>query len=294
MLYLLQQLVNALSVGGVYALVAVGFALVYSILKFSNWSHGAVIMLSSYVGFVLAQYVRLPLVPTLLLTMVIGGFLAVIIEMIAFRQIRLKNGPLIYFFVTSITVSTGAQFLMYATIGGDFYRWPSLIATNSFQVGGISVSTLNILTAGTCLLGLLILNLVLFHTRIGMAIRAASNDMRAAALMGVDTNFVISVTFFLSGALGGIAGTLLGIAYTTYPEMGAEAMVKGFVAAVVGGLGSISGAVLGGVLLAMVETLVTMTPLGSAAAPVVVFVVLLVVLFVRPWGIAGKATDEKA
>ncbi len=294
MLYVVQQLVNALSVGGVYALVAVGFALVYSILKFSNWSHGAVIMLSSYAGFVLARYVRLPLVPTLLLTMVVGGFLAVIIEMIAFRQIRLKNGPLIYFFVTSITVSTGAQFLMYATIGGDFYRWPDLIATNSFQIWGISFSTLNIVTAGTCLLGLLILNLVLFHTRIGMAIRAASNDMRAAALMGVDINFVISATFFLSGALGGIAGTLLGIAYTTYPEMGAESMVKGFIAAVVGGLGSISGAVVGGVLLAVIETLVTMTPIGSAAAPVVVFVVLLVVLFVRPWGIAGKATDEKA
>jgi branched-chain amino acid transport system permease protein len=183
---------------------------------------------------------------------------------------------------------------MYATIGGDFYRWPNLIATNSFQVWGVSVSTLNVLRAGTCLVGLLVLNLILFHTRIGMAIRAASNDMRAAALMGVNINFVISVTFFLSGALGGIAGTLLGIAYTTYPEMGAQAMVKGFVAAVVGGLGSISGAVLGGVLLALIETLVTMTPIGSAAAPVVVFVVLLIVLFVRPWGIAGKATDEKA
>jgi branched-chain amino acid transport system permease protein len=293
-MYVVQQLINALSVGGVYALVAVGFALVYSILKFSNWSHGAVIMLSSYVGFVLAAHVRLPLIPTLLLTMLVGGFLAVLIEMIAFRQIRLKNGPLIYFFVTSITVSTGAQFLMYATIGGNFYRWPDLIASTSFEVGQISLSTLNIIMGGICILALLILNQILFHTRLGMAIRAASNDVRAAALMGVDINFVISATFFLSGALGGLAGTLMGIAYTTYPEMGAESMVKGFIAAVVGGLGSISGAVIGAVLLAVVETLVTMTPVGSAAAPLVVFAVLLVVLFVRPWGITGKATDEKA
>ncbi len=293
-MYVVQQLINALSVGGVYALVAVGFALIYSILKFSNWSHGAVIMLSSYFGFVMASYAKLPLLPTLLLTTVVGGLLAVGIEFIAFRQIRLKNGPLIYFFVTSITVSTGAQFLMYATIGGNFYRWPDLIAATAVTFAGVTVSTLNLLMGGICLLALLALNQILFRTRVGMAIRAASNDLRAAALMGVDINRVIAVAFFLSGALGGIAGTLMGISYTTYPEMGAEAMVKGFVAAVVGGLGSISGAVMGGILLALVETLVTMTPVGSAAAPVVVFAVLLVLLFVRPWGIAGKPTDEKA
>ncbi len=293
-MYAVQQLINALSMGGVYALVAVGFALIYSILKFSNWSHGAVIMLSSYFGYVLASYGRLPLIPTLILTTIVGGFLAVLIEIIAFRQIRLKNGPLIYFFVTSITVSTGAQFLMYPTIGGNFYRWPDLVSSTTIEIGDITVSTLNLMMGGICLLALLVLNQILFRTRIGTAIRAASNDLRAAALMGVDINFVISAAFFLSGALGGLAGTLMGISYTTYPEMGAEAMVKGFVAAVVGGLGSISGAVMGGILLALVETLVTMTPIGSAAAPVVVFAVLLVLLFVRPTGIAGKATDEKA
>ncbi|HEX2988526.1 MAG TPA: branched-chain amino acid ABC transporter permease [Chloroflexota bacterium] len=293
-MYVLQQLINALSVGGVYALVAVGFALVYSILKFSNWSHGAVIMLSSYFGYVMASRVGLPLVPTLLLTMVAGGFLAVIIELVAFRQIRLKNGPLIYFFVTSITVSTGAQFAMYPTVGGNFFRWPEIISSTAIQMGGVTVSTLNLMMGGVCLLALVVLNLILFRTRIGTAIRAASNDVRAAALMGVDINFVIAATFFLSGALGGLAGTLMGISYTTYPEMGAEAMVKGFVAAVVGGLGSISGAVMGGILLALVETVVTMTPVGSSAAPVAVFAILLVLLFVRPWGIAGKATDEKA
>ena len=293
-MYAVQQLINALSTGGVYALVAVGFALIYSILKFSNWSHGAVIMLTSYLGFVLAAHAGLALIPILILTTIAGGFLAVLIEMVAFRQIRLKNGPLIYFFVTSITVSTGAQFVMYPTIGGNFYRWPDLIASTAIQLGDVTVSTLNLMIGGICLLALAILNLVLFHTRIGTAIRAASNDLRAAALMGVDINLVISAAFFLSGALGGLAGTLLGISYTTYPEMGAEAMVKGFVAAVVGGLGSISGAVMGGMLLALVETLVTMTPVGSAAAPVVVFAMLLLLLFVRPTGIAGKATDEKA
>jgi branched-chain amino acid transport system permease protein len=183
---------------------------------------------------------------------------------------------------------------MYPTVGGNFFRWPDLISSTTIQLGGVTVSTLNLMMGGICLLALVVLNQILFRTRIGTAIRAASNDMRAAALMGVDINFVIAAAFFLSGALGGLAGTLMGISYTTYPEMGAEAMVKGFVAAVVGGLGSINGAVMGGILLALVETLVTMTPVGSSAAPVAVFAMLLVLLFVRPWGIAGKATDEKA
>ncbi len=293
-MYFLQQFVNALSTGGVYALIAVGFALIYSILKFSNWSHGAVIMLSSFFGYAIATQLHMPFVVTLVLTTVAGGVIAIIIEWIAFRQIRLKNGPLIYFFVTSITVSTGAQFLMYATIGGNFYRWPDLISTTSISIGAISVSTLNLLMGGICLAALGILNWVLFHTRIGMAIRASANDMRAASLMGVDINRVIMAAFFLSGSLGGIAGTLLGMSYTTYPEMGALAMVKGFIAAVVGGLGSISGAVAGGFLLAFIETIVTMTPMGSLLTPVVVFLLLLVLLIVRPWGIAGKPTDEKA
>ncbi len=142
-MYFLQQLVNALSTGGVYALIAVGFALIYSILKFSNWSHGAVIMLSSFFGFAVATQLHLPFILTLLLTTLAGGVIAVLIERIAFRQIRLKNGPLIYFFVTSITVSTGAQFLMYATIGGNFYRWPDLIGTTSISISSSGEVTTN-------------------------------------------------------------------------------------------------------------------------------------------------------
>jgi len=294
MIYILQQLINALTAGGVYALVAVGFALIYNILKFSNWSHGATIMLSSYIGYYLTSRLGLSFLPTVLITTIAGGLIAMLFELIAFRNIRLKKGPLIYFFVTSITVSTGAQFFMFATIGGNFYRWPEIIPTTVVHVGSLAISTLNLLMGGACLLALVVLNLILFRTRIGMAIRAAACDLRIAALMGVNINQVISITFFLSGALGGLAGTLLGIAYTTYPEIGAETMVKGFVSAVVGGLGSITGAVLGGILLALVETIVIATPLGASASPVVTFVLLLLLLFIRPMGIAGKSVQEKA
>lgn len=293
-MYLLQQALNAISVGGVYALVAVGFALIYSVLKFSNWSHGAVIMLSSYIGFFTASRLGLPLIPALIVTTAAGGVLAVIIELVAFRPIRLRNGPLIYFFVTSITMAIGTQFLVLAVLGGNFHRWPELITATAIHLGPVTLSTLNLLMGGACVFALVALNLVLFHTRTGTAIRAASSDLRAAALMGVDINLLISTTFFLSGALGGLAGAFLGIAYTTYPQMGAEAMVKGFVAAVIGGLGSLNGAVMGAILLAMIETVVTTSPLGSTATPVVTFVILLLLLFLRPQGLGGILTQEKA
>jgi branched-chain amino acid transport system permease protein len=226
--------------------------------------------------------------------MLVGGLIAVLIEILAMRTIRLKEGPIAYFFVTSISASTAAQFLVLATIGGTYYSWHNIVPTASVHIGAVSISVLNILMGGSCVLALLILNVILFRTRIGMAIRAAACDLRAAALMGVNINQVISFVFFLSGAMGGLVGTLRGIAYTTHPLMGPEAMMKGFVAAVVGGLGSMSGAVVGGMLLALIETAVITSPLGSQVAPIVVFGLLLIVLFVRPTGIAGKRTEEKA
>ena len=143
-MYLLQQSLNAISVGGVYALVAVGFALIYSVLKFSNWSHGAVIMLSSYIGFFTTSRLGLPLIPAVAITTLSGGVLAVIIELIAFRPIRLRNGPLIYFFVTSITMAIGTQFLVLALLGGNFYRWPELITATAINLGPVTLSTLNL------------------------------------------------------------------------------------------------------------------------------------------------------
>jgi branched-chain amino acid transport system permease protein len=292
-MYALQQLINALTAGGVYALIAVGFAIVFNILKFSNWSYGATIMLSSYVGFYVASRFHLQFLPVLLIAMVSGGAIAVLIELIAFRNIRRKKGPVIYYFVTSISVSTGVQFLMLTTVGGDFHGWPRIMSEQAIHIGGLTISALNLWMGGACLMAVLLLNFVLFRTRMGMAVRAAACNLPVAALMGVNINQVIAFIFFLSGAMGGLVGTLMGVAYTTYPEMGVEAMIKGFVAAIVGGLGSITGAVLGGFLLALVETIVITTPLGSSATPVVVFVLLIVLLFIRPTGIAGKASEEK-
>ena len=293
-MYLIQQLINALTVGGVYALVAVGFAVIYNILSFSNWSYGATIMLSSYVGYYVTSRLGFSFLPALLTDMVAGGIVAVVIEFLALRPIRLRRGLLIYLFVTSISASTAAQCVVLATIGGRYQIWPEIVSSAAVRIGSLTISRMNILMGGACVFALLVLNLVLFRTRIGMAIRAIACDLEAAALMGININRVISFVFFMSGTMGGLAGTLLGMAYTTYPQMGSEAMVMGFVAAILGGLGSITGSLIGGIVLAIVETIVIITPLGSSASPVVTFLILLLIPFIRPSGIVGKSTEEKA
>jgi branched-chain amino acid transport system permease protein len=287
----IQLAINAISLGGVYAIIALGFALVFGVLKFSNWSHGGVIMVSAYAGYFAAGVLKLPFVPALLAAMLAGGALSVLIEKIAIRPIRVKKGPAIYFFVTSITMSLLLSNLVQATIGYTFYIYPPMLAKSSMTIGGATISTLNLIILATVILSIVALSFILKRTRIGIAIRAASNDLGAAGLMGIDIDTIISITFFMAGALAGIAGFFAGISYTVYPQM-SELMVKGFVAAVIGGLGSMPGAIYGALLLGILETLVTVFS-SSSLSPIVSLVVLFVLLIFRPRGIAGIIVPDK-
>lgn len=287
----LQHAVNALSLGGVYALIAVGFALIFNVLKFSNWSHGGVIMVSAYIGYFSAKTLNLPLIPALIVTMIGGGVLAVIIEKVAFRTIRVKNGPLIYFFVTSITMSLLLMNLVLATIGYNFYNFPPLLASEAVFIAGINLPTLNVFMLITSIIALIALTYVLRRTRIGIAIRAAASDIQAASLMGVEIDKLVSITFFISGVLAGASGMFLGMSYTAYPQM-AEVMAKGFVAAVLGGLGSLAGAVIGALLLGVIETMVTVYS-NSSLVPIVALAILITLLIFRPRGIAGIIVPDK-
>jgi branched-chain amino acid transport system permease protein len=287
----IQLAINAISLGGVYGLIALGFALVFGVLKFSNWSHGGVIMVSAYAGYFSAGVLKLPFLPSLLVSMIAGGLLAVLIEKVAIRPIRLKNGPIIYFFVTSITMSLLLTSLVQATIGYTFYIFPPMLGKSVIRLGGVTVSTLNLLILGTVVVSITALSYILKRTRVGIAIRAASNDLRAAGLMGIDIDTIVSVTFFMAGALAGMAGLFAGISYTVYPQMN-ELMVKGFVAAVIGGLGSMPGAILGAILLGIIETMVTIF-WTSSLSPIVSLVVLFVLLIFRPRGIAGIIVPDK-
>jgi branched-chain amino acid transport system permease protein len=288
----LQQVVNGISLGAVYALIAVGFAMVFNVLKFSNFSHGGVLGAGAYFGYLAAQYLGLPLIPVLCIGTFAGGVVAVGVEFVAFRSIRKKRGQQVYFFVTSVTMLMLLEQLLVIFFGASFFTYPAMIATTSFSLSGINFSILYLVMMGVSILAFATLAWVLKYTKIGIAIRAASNDLTTTNLMGVNVDFIVMTTFFVSGLLGGLSGVLLGITYTLYPQIG-QLVVKGFIACVLGGLGSITGAAWGAFALAIVEVAL-IAIMGSGLSPVVIFAIMVAFLLVRPQGFAGISFQEKA
>ncbi len=282
---LLQQLINGLSLGSVYALISVGFALIFSVLKFSNFAHGSVIMLSAYFGLWISNRFATSLWLTLLLCALAGGIVAVIIEKIGFRPIRLRGGSTIYFFVSSISISLFFESFMTALLGGQFYMYRNFFKETTISLGTLIIPWTSVLTLIVSSGALIFLLHVLYRTRIGIAIRAASTDLFTPNLMGADVDLIVSVAFFLSGVLAGISGLFLGINLTVYPQIGGL-VIKGFVATVIGGLGSLSGAVFGALLLGMGETLIT-AYLGGSVTPIFSFSIMFIFLLLKPEGIAG-------
>jgi len=288
----IQQMVNGISLGAVYALIAVGFAMVFNVLKFSNFSHGGVLGTGAYLGYLAALYLRLSFLPVLLIGTFVGGLVAVGVEFVAFRSIRKKRGQLVYFFVTSVTMLMLLEQILVIFFGASFFTYPSMIGTTSFSIAGVNFSVLYLVMMGASLLAFGSLAWALKHTRIGIAIRAASNDLTTTNLMGVNVDFIVMATFFVSGLLGGLSGVLLGMAYTLYPQIG-QLVVKGFIACVLGGLGSITGAAWGALTLALVEvTLIAI--MGAGLSPAVIFAIMVAFLLVRPQGFAGISFQEKA
>jgi len=287
-----QQLVNGVSLGAVYALIAVGFAMVFNVLKFSNFSHGGVLGIGAYFGYMAASYLHLPLIPVLLVGVLVGGGVAVVVEFVAFRSIRKKRGELVYFFVTSVTMLMLLEQILVIFFGASFFTYPTMIGVTSFSVAGVSFSVLYLVMMVVSILAFGSLAWALKYTKIGIAIRAASNDLTTTNLMGINVDFIVMTTFFVSGMLGGLSGVLLGMTYTLYPQIG-QLVVKGFIASVLGGLGSIMGAAWGALALAIVEvTLIAI--MGAGLSPAVIFAIMVAFLLIRPQGFAGISFQEKA
>jgi branched-chain amino acid transport system permease protein len=291
---LIQQLINGLSLGAVYSLIAVGFALVFNILKFSNFSQGGVLSVTAYVGFLIATGLNLGFLPTLAVTAIAGALLALGIERVAFRRLRRNKSPIIYYFVSSITMGILLENLITVFFSSNFYSYPRFFENPTFTIAGFTVAVLDVTMLGISAVSLAILMFVLYRTVLGTAIRSISMDQDTSRLMGINVDLIIAATFVLVGIFGGLGGVFLGLKYTLYPQLG-KLIVKGFVASVIGGLGNIFGAVVGAVLLGLIEVLLIGVPfIGSGLSPVVIFVLLLVFLIVRPQGIAGILIKEKA
>ena len=288
----LQILLNGLALGSVYALIAVGFSLVFNILKFSNFAHGSTMTMSAFIGYFAATAFELTLIPTIVIAVAAGALTALLGELVAFRNITRKNSPNIYYFVSSITLGTLLEALVTIKVGPNFYSYPRFFAKTTIKFAGLVVSTADVIMFVSSVAALILLVFLIQKTKLGRAVRAVSFDRDTAYLMGIDTYRTIQFTFLMAGALAGLSGVFLGINYTLYPQLG-NLVVKGFIASVIGGLGSITGAVIGAVLLGLVETLL-INFVGSSLAPVFIFLIMLAFLLIRPKGIAGSNVQEKA
>lgn len=287
----LQTLITGLSIGGIYALMAVGYSLIFSILSFSNFAHGAVIMLGGYMGLALATKLHFGLGLVVAGSVVGAGVLSVFNERVAYSVLRRRNAPSLYLMISAMGCSMFLENMVYATIGSGFYAFPEFFQRHVVRVGGVSVSILDAAAFAISMGAIYALHLFITRTKTGIAIRAGVNDMTMCSMMGVDTDRLISVVFFLAGAFAGVAGVFLGIKYLVYPTMG-WVTNKAYIAAVIGGLGSLPGAMIGGLILGVLETLVS-TYLSSVWRDVFSFSVLIVLLICLPNGLMGTETEDK-
>ena len=286
-----MQVINGLQLGSIYALVALGYTMVYGIIQLLNFAHGDIIMAGAYISWlVMAQ---LGLNPFLAVILSVAGctLLGVLIDKVAYAPLR--NAPRLSILITAIGVSyfleNGAQLVF----GADAKVVPSYTDVSTVQVGGVSVSFAAIVTVVVTAVATVVLTLLVQKTKLGKAMRAVSEDMGAARLMGINVNHTISFTFAVGSALAGIGAVLYCMAYTqATPTMGMMLGTKAFVSAVLGGIGSIPGAVLGGFLVGFAEVIVTALGL-SVWKDAVVFLLLIIMLIVRPTGIFGRTMSEK-
>ncbi len=288
-----QQLINGISLGSIYALIALGYTMVYGIINLINFAHGEIYMVGAYVGFALTTFFHLGFLPSLLISMVICSILGMVVEKVAYKPIR--KSTRISALITAISVSLFLQYAMMYFVGPQTRTFPEVLERKSitFFNGNIILDFKNIYIIVITIVLMVALQYIIRNTKVGKAMRAVSLDKEAAELMGIDANKIISYTFAIGSALAGAAGVLVGVYYSTInPLMGATPGLKAFVAAVLGGIGIIPGAVFGGFFLGMTETIVSAYG-GSIFKDAVAFGILILVLIVRPNGLLGKATKEK-
>ncbi|UUM61830.1 branched-chain amino acid ABC transporter permease [Streptococcus suis] len=288
---MLQQLVNGLILGSVYALIALGYTMVYGIIKLINFAHGDLYMMGAFIGYYLINAFQLNFFVALVLTMVLTAALGALIEFLAYRPLR--NSTKIAALITAIGVSFFLEYGMVYLFGANTRAFPQALETVKFNLGPITVTNVQLTILGVSVFLMLALQFIVQKTKMGKAMRAVSVDSDAAQLMGINVNSTISFTFALGSALAGAAGVLIGLYYNSVePLMGMAPGLKAFVAAVLGGIGIIPGAALGGFIIGLLETLAVTVGLSSYR-DAVVYGILIVILLVRPAGILGKNVKEK-
>ncbi len=300
--FYLQQLLNAMQVGSVYALIALGYTMVYGVLSMINFAHGDIFMVSTYLAFfasglLLAWLGQAPpvvvFVATVVVSMIGTSLLAVLIERAAYRPLR--HAPRMSAVITALGVGLLLENTMVAfkPIGPAPRMLPALLPKHDLAVCGVTISSLQLAIIGIAIVAMLVLDAIVRKTMVGIAMRAISWDHTIVPLMGVPVDRVISLTFALGAAVAAVGGTLYGMVYTIDPYMGIRIGWWAFISAVVGGIGNIRGAMLGGFILGAVEIFTPVVLHSSTYRDIVAFSLLLVLLVFRPTGILGRTVSQK-
>ena len=291
MVHFLQTLISGLSLGSIFALIALGYTMVYGIAKMLNFAHGDIIMVGAYAVITSVFSMKMPPVVAVVIGIVVCAVLGVAVEFLAYRPLR--QAPPLAVLITAIGVSYFLQSLALLIYGPEQKAFPAVISLPTITLGAVQIDGITLATLITTAVIMIALNLFINKTRLGKAMRAVSEDKGAAELMGISVNKTITITFAIGSALAAVASIFYGSAYVYIrPTTGAMPGIKAFTAAVFGGIGSIPGAMLGGILLGIIEQF-SKTYISTLWADAIVFGVLVVVLVVKPTGLLGKKISEK-
>lgn len=289
----LSYLINGISLGSIYAIIALGYTMVYGIARMLNFAHGDIIMVGGFAIFTIVSTMGLPPLLGILVAVVVCTVLGVTIERVAYRPLRGASSLAVL--ITAIGVSYLLQNVALLIFGSNARQFTSVVTLPNLKLadGALTISSVTIVTIISCIVIMIALTSFINKTKVGQAMLAVSEDNGAATLMGIDVNRTIAITFAIGSALAAIAGALL---CSTYPSLtpytGSMPGIKAFVAAVFGGIGSIPGALIGGILLGVIENL-SKAYISSQLSDAIVFSVLIIVLLVRPTGILGRKINEK-
>ena len=286
-----SYLLTGVSLGSVYAIIALGYTMVYGIAKMLNFAHGDIIMVGGYMVFIFMNQLGLPSIMSIIAAMIVCTILGIVIERVAYKPLRGASSLAVL--ITAIGVSYFLQNMALLIWGSTSKSFPSVVSFPKITIGGLSISGETSVTIIVAALIMIALSFFINKTKIGHAMQAVAEDKGAAQLMGIDVDMTISITFAIGSALAAVAGALLCSSYPLLlPTTGAMPGIKAFVAAVFGGIGSVPGAMLGGILLGVIESL-SKAYISTQLSDAVVFSVLIIVLLVKPTGLLGKKINEK-
>ena len=287
-----QQLITGISVGGIYALLATGYSLIYSLLDFSNWSHGEFAMIGAYVAIVFSTVVKAPFAIAALTGVAGGALVSFLCERFAYRRIRRNGAPNMFLMIAAMGLSNVFQQASNLIFTGQYRSYPFQLPVSTVKIGTAYIGVLDVVSLAITAVVLMALIYMINKTQFGLNVRAIANNAGAAKVLGIKVDANIAKVFLLAGSLAGVAGVLYGMKYNVFPTMG-NVGLKAFIASVIGGLGSVPGAIVGAMLLGVLETFVS-AYISSSLRDFFSFALLIVLLLVKPSGLFGVDVQDKA